>query len=71
MHVYHCHPGAVWTNIWDEANGLLKWIGHKIMITSEEGAIPLLYCALAKETDSYSGRYFSECVLSPSPVDDE
>jgi hypothetical protein len=66
---FHIHPGAVWTNIWDEMPGLFKWIGEKVMLSSEQGSHAITLCVLSYGLECFSGHYFDSCKITDSPVD--
>lgn len=63
------HPGLVATDILRSLPGAMSWMMKKFMISPEEGAKTTLYCALAEETGTVSGRYFEDCKETiPNPV---
>jgi len=55
---YALHPGVVATRIWRQVPQPLRWLGLKLMISSEDGAKTTLYCATAPELAAASGRYY-------------
>ncbi|KAK1788424.1 hypothetical protein P4O66_016859, partial [Electrophorus voltai] len=62
------HPGAVVTEIMRHYHWLLRLIfnlvGLFFLKSSEEGAVSVIYCAVAEETLDISGKYFdSDCSL--------
>jgi len=70
---YAVHPGAVATNIWRSLPGLVQWFIKLFMLSNEQGAVPLLYCATAPELASQTGRYYDrsrEIPSSPLAADD-
>lgn len=64
---YCVHPGVVATNVW---RTLPKWIQpsvKKFMLTPEQGAKTLVYCATADPESLQSGGYYVACgVVQPS-----
>jgi dehydrogenase/reductase SDR family protein 13 len=55
---YSLHPGAVASNIWRSLPGPLQWFMKLFMLSNEQGALSLLYCATAPELRGISGRYY-------------
>jgi dehydrogenase/reductase SDR family protein 13 len=63
------HPGAVATNVWRAMPGWLQWFGKLFMLSNEEGARTVLYCATAPELAAVSGRYYYKCrEARPNPL---
>jgi retinol dehydrogenase-11 len=67
--VYSLHPGAVKTDIFRNAKGLIgsfmtslfkRWM-NLFFKTPEEGAQTTIYCAVEKNIEKFSGHYFVEC----------
>lgn len=66
---YAVHPGAVATNIWRSLPGPVAWFIKLFMLSNEQGAVPLLYCAAAPELASQTGRYYDRSrEIPPSPL---
>jgi NAD(P)-dependent dehydrogenase (short-subunit alcohol dehydrogenase family) len=57
---YALHPGVVATGLWRRIPQPLRWLMMRAMITPEEGARTILYCATAPELAETSGRYYRE-----------
>lgn len=68
---YAVHPGVVSTNLYRNQCSITKvfmWPVHKLfMKTPEQGAATTLYCALQKDIEKDSGKYFADCQLSSLP----
>jgi NAD(P)-dependent dehydrogenase (short-subunit alcohol dehydrogenase family) len=58
---YALHPGTVRTEIWRRMPRLLRDAMYVVrgMITAEQGARTLLYCATSPEVAAHSGRYYA------------
>jgi len=69
--VYHLHPGTVATEVWRSLPGALQWIGKKLMITPEEGALTTLYCTLAEGIELLTGKYFDDCTVTRSTTTED
>ncbi len=66
---YAVHPGAVATNIWRALPGPVQWFIKPFMLSNEQGAVPLLYCATAPELSSQTGRYYDRSrEVPPNPL---
>jgi dehydrogenase/reductase SDR family protein 13 len=66
---YAVHPGAVATNIWRSLPGAVQWFIKLFMLSNEQGAVPLVYCATAPELASQTGRYYNRShEIAPSPL---
>jgi len=57
---YALHPGVVATDIWRRVPQPLRWLMTRFMISPEDGARTMVYCATAPELAGTSGRYYDE-----------
>ena len=57
---YAVHPGVVRTELW-RYQGCLDRLMRPFFKTPEQGAQTTLYCALAPELTTISGRYYADC----------
>ncbi|KAF0292204.1 Retinol dehydrogenase 12 [Amphibalanus amphitrite] len=57
---YAVHPGIVRTDLWRH-QGCFDRLLQPMFKTPEQGAQTTLYCALAPELATLSGRYYSDC----------
>ncbi|XP_003224920.1 retinol dehydrogenase 12 isoform X1 [Anolis carolinensis] len=70
------HPGAVITEL-VRHSAIMIFLGKLLTFflkTAQEGAQTSVYCAVAEELESVSGKYFSDCkpaYISPEGRDDE
>jgi dehydrogenase/reductase SDR family protein 13 len=66
---YALHPGVVATGLWRPIPQPLRWLMMLPMISPEEGARTIIYCATAPELVDTSGRYYrDQREARPSPV---
>jgi retinol dehydrogenase-12 len=66
---YALHPGVVASSLWRDLPAALNALTGLFMVSNEEGAKPLLYCATAPELAEVSGRYFHLChEAAPNPL---
>jgi retinol dehydrogenase-12 len=70
IHAYAVHPGVIATDIWRRLPWPLRTLIKRFMAAPAEGARSTLYCAVAPDLASQSGRYFDEegRVHSVSPL---
>jgi NAD(P)-dependent dehydrogenase (short-subunit alcohol dehydrogenase family) len=55
---YALHPGVVATGIWRRLPQPLRWLLTRFMLSPEEGARTIVWCAAAPELAGASGRYY-------------
>jgi retinol dehydrogenase 12 len=55
---YAVHPGVVASEIWRRLPGPVLWVLNRFMISSEEGARTVLYCATEPTIAAESGLYY-------------
>ncbi len=66
---YSLHPGVVASNIWRSIPRPIQAIMRLFMISNEEGAKTVVYCATAPELSAVSGRYYERCrEAQPNPL---
>lgn len=58
---YSLHPGVVASDIWRDIPQPFRWLAHRFMLTTEEGARTSLYCATAAEAKGKTGEYWDKC----------
>ncbi|XP_037077685.1 LOW QUALITY PROTEIN: retinol dehydrogenase 12-like [Pollicipes pollicipes] len=58
---YAVHPGVVRTELWRHQGGWLRALLRPVVRSPEQGAQTTLYCALAPELETVSGRYYADC----------
>ncbi|XP_037077462.1 retinol dehydrogenase 12-like [Pollicipes pollicipes] len=58
---YAVHPGVVRTELWRHQGSCMRGLIRPALRTPEQGAQTTLYCALAPELDTVSGRYYADC----------
>lgn len=62
--VYALHPGVVQTELWRHLNRVqqgVMWMAKPFTKTSVQGAQTTIYCAVAPELETESGKYYSDC----------
>ncbi|KAM8977050.1 dehydrogenase/reductase SDR family member 13 [Pelodytes ibericus] len=68
---FSVHPGVVLTNLGRNFPYWLKVVLFPIawlfLRTTTDGAQTSIYCAVQEEIEMYSGRYFSNCTVTPLP----
>lgn len=66
---FSLHPGVVATGIWSRVPWPVRHLMLRSMLSPEEGAKTVLYCATEPGIETESGAYFDDCsVRSPSPL---
>ncbi|TPX30248.1 hypothetical protein SmJEL517_g06150 [Synchytrium microbalum] len=60
---YALHPGAVATGIWKEVPSVLRWMIKLFMLTEEQGARTILYCAVDEKAGKETGLYYEDCSI--------
>ncbi len=66
------HPGGVASNIWRAVPQPFQWLLKQFLLSNEEGAQTLLYCATAPELATVTGRYYDKCrEVAPNPLADD
>ncbi|XP_026057241.1 retinol dehydrogenase 12 isoform X1 [Carassius auratus] len=74
---YALHPGVVQTELWRHLNKFQQaamWVAKPFTKTSVQGAQTSIYCAVAPELETESGKYYSDCTpakCSQAAMDDE
>ncbi|XP_060726030.1 retinol dehydrogenase 12, like isoform X2 [Tachysurus vachellii] len=74
---YVLHPGVVQTELWRHLNRpqqAAMWLIKPFTKTSLQGAQTTIYCAVAPELETESGKYYSDCApanCSSAAVDDD
>ncbi|KAK9953102.1 hypothetical protein ABG768_017125 [Culter alburnus] len=74
---YAIHPGVVQTDLWRHMNIVLQvglWLSKPLTKTTAQGAQTSIYCAVAPELETESGKYYSDCApakCSQAAMDDE
>ncbi|XP_067234128.1 retinol dehydrogenase 12, like [Chanodichthys erythropterus] len=74
---YALHPGVVQTDLWRHMNIVLQaglWLSKPLTKTTAQGAQTSIYCAVAPELETESGKYYSDCApakCSQAAMDDE
>ncbi|CAM4723564.1 unnamed protein product [Leuciscus chuanchicus] len=74
---YALHPGVVQTELWrhlNKAQQAAMWLAKPFTKTSVQGAQTTIYCAVAPELETESGKYYSDCApakCSRAAMDDE
>ncbi|XP_072535812.1 retinol dehydrogenase 12, like isoform X2 [Salminus brasiliensis] len=74
---YVLHPGVVQTELWRHLNRVQQgamWLIKPFTKTSVQGAQTTIYCAVAPELETESGKYYSDCApasCSAAAMDDE
>ncbi|XP_055038921.2 retinol dehydrogenase 12, like [Misgurnus anguillicaudatus] len=74
---YALHPGVVQTDLWrhlSKPEQAVMWMARPFTKTSVQGAQTTIYCAVAPELDTESGRYYSDCApanCSQAALDDD
>lgn len=61
---YVLHPGVVQTDLWrhlSKPEQAVMWMARPFTKTSVQGAQTTIYCAVAPELDTESGKYYSDC----------
>jgi retinol dehydrogenase 12 len=58
---YALHPGMVASDIWRRVPWPVRPLIKRRMLTVEQGARTLLYCATAAEVAGVSGRFYDDC----------
>lgn len=61
---YALHPGVVQTDLWrhlSKPEQAVMWMARPFTKTSVQGAQTSIYCAVAPELDTESGKYYSDC----------
>ncbi|KAG9276478.1 retinol dehydrogenase 12, like [Astyanax mexicanus] len=75
--VYVLHPGVVQTELWRHLNRAqqgVMWMVKPFTKTSVQGAQTTIYCAVAPELETESGKYYSDCApasCSNAAMDDD
>jgi len=69
---YALHPGAVATDVWRALPWPVAGFLKLFMLSPEQGAQTMLYCAMAPELTEHTGRYYEDCreVSSSQLADD-
>ncbi len=66
LHTYSLHPGLVDTNIFPRGT---KWFLRRRLLTPEQGAGTVIWCATSTEVADQTGLYYTDRqVRSPSPA---
>jgi retinol dehydrogenase-12 len=60
------HPGVIASDVWREVPAPLRALMKLFMSSNQEGAEPVLRCALAPELEGVSGRYYDRLKESPA-----
>ncbi|XP_062848260.1 retinol dehydrogenase 12, like isoform X1 [Trichomycterus rosablanca] len=74
---YALHPGVVQTDLWRHLNWpqqAAMWLARPFTKTSVQGAQTTIYCAVAPELETESGKYYSDCApasCSSAAMDDD
>ncbi|XP_073686613.1 retinol dehydrogenase 12, like [Garra rufa] len=74
---YSLHPGVVQTELWRHLNKpqqAVMWMAKPFTKSSVQGAQTTIYCAVAPELETESGKYYSDCApakCSQAAMDDE
>ncbi|KAI7792714.1 putative retinol dehydrogenase 12-like [Triplophysa rosa] len=74
---YALHPGVVQTELWRHLNKpqqAVMWMVRPFTKTSVQGAQTTIYCAVAPELETESGKYYSDCApanCSQAALDDD
>ncbi|KAG1944271.1 retinol dehydrogenase [Pimephales promelas] len=74
---YALHPGVVQTELWrhlNKAQQVAMLMAKPFTKTSVQGAQTTIYCAVAPELETESGKYYSDCApakCSRAAMDDE
>lgn len=74
---YALHPGVVQTELWRHLNKpqqAAMWMIRPFTKTSVQGAQTTIYCAVAPELETESGKYYSDCAptnCSRAALDDD
>ncbi|KAA0704721.1 Retinol dehydrogenase 12 [Triplophysa tibetana] len=74
---YALHPGVVQTELWRHLNKpqqALMWMARPFTKTSVQGAQTSIYCAVATELETESGKYYKDCApanCSRAALDDD
>ncbi|XP_067290585.1 retinol dehydrogenase 12, like [Pseudorasbora parva] len=74
---YALHPGVVQTELWRHLNKFQQaamWLAKPFTKTTVQGAQTTIYCAVAPELETESGKYYSDCApskCSNAAMDDE
>lgn len=71
VHTYALHPGVVATDLWRNVPAPIRWpmINLRRMLTPEQGAETVLYCARSQAVENDSGLYYRRSrVAEPSAL---
>lgn len=75
--VYALHPGVVQTELWRHLNRVqqgVMWMAKPFTKSSVQGAQTTIYCAVAPELETETGKYYSDCApatCSNAAMDDD
>ncbi|XP_043082725.1 retinol dehydrogenase 12, like [Puntigrus tetrazona] len=64
---YALHPGVVQTELWRHLNKpqqAVMWLAKPFTKSSVQGAQTTIYCAVAPELETESGKYYSDCAAA-------